>query len=152
MTYILYGLDDRGSGVRFPAGAGNFSLHHRVQNGSGAHPASYPMGTRGSFHGVERPGREADHFHLVSRPRMRGTVTPPPEYASMAWCSVKAQGQLYLSPSVLISIIQTRRWCLQFFSIRTDFLIFLVAFWSKAEKAVAVKNYPYFRPFWVGHS
>jgi hypothetical protein len=42
-------LDDRGSRVRFPAGAGNFSLHHRVQNDSGAHPASYPMGTRGSF-------------------------------------------------------------------------------------------------------
>jgi hypothetical protein len=50
-----YGLDDRGSRVRFPAGAGNFSLHHRVQNGSGAHPASYPMGTRGSF-----PGGKAD--------------------------------------------------------------------------------------------
>jgi hypothetical protein len=46
-----YGLDDRGSGVRFPAGAGNFSLHHRVQNGSGAHPASYLMGTRCSFPG-----------------------------------------------------------------------------------------------------
>jgi hypothetical protein len=30
---------------------GNFSLHHRVQNGSGAHPASYPMGTKGSFPG-----------------------------------------------------------------------------------------------------
>jgi hypothetical protein len=44
-----YGLDDRGSTVRFPAGAGNFSLHHRVQNGSGAHIASYPMGTRSSF-------------------------------------------------------------------------------------------------------
>jgi hypothetical protein len=44
-----YELDDRGSRVRFPARAGNFSLHHRVQNGSGAHPASYPMGTRGSF-------------------------------------------------------------------------------------------------------
>jgi hypothetical protein len=44
-----YGLDDRGSGVRFPAWAGNFSLHHRVQNGSGSHPASYPMGTRTSF-------------------------------------------------------------------------------------------------------
>jgi hypothetical protein len=28
-----YGLDDRGSRVRFPVGAGNFSLHHRVQNG-----------------------------------------------------------------------------------------------------------------------
>jgi hypothetical protein len=44
-----YGLYDRGSRVRFPAGTGNFSLHHRVQNGSGAHPASYPMGIRGSF-------------------------------------------------------------------------------------------------------
>jgi hypothetical protein len=32
-------------------GAGNFSLHHRVKNGSGAHPASYTMGTRGSFPG-----------------------------------------------------------------------------------------------------
>jgi hypothetical protein len=44
-----YGLNERGSRVRFPTGAGNFSLHHRVQNVSGAHPASYPMGTRGSF-------------------------------------------------------------------------------------------------------
>jgi hypothetical protein len=35
--------------VRFPAGDGNFYLHHRVQNGSEAHPASYPMGTRGFF-------------------------------------------------------------------------------------------------------
>jgi hypothetical protein len=56
-----HGLDDRCSRVRFPTGAGNFSLHHRVQNGSGAHPASCPMGTRGSFPGVKRPEREADH-------------------------------------------------------------------------------------------
>jgi hypothetical protein len=46
-----YGLDDWGCKVRFPVGAGNFSVHHRVQNGSGAHPASYPKGTRGSFPG-----------------------------------------------------------------------------------------------------
>jgi hypothetical protein len=46
-----YGLDNRGSRVRFLAGAGNFSLHHRVQTGSGAHPAPYPMGTRGCFSG-----------------------------------------------------------------------------------------------------
>jgi hypothetical protein len=56
-----YGLDDWGSRVRFQVGAGNFSLHHRVQNGSGAHPASYPVGNRGSFPGVKRPGLEADH-------------------------------------------------------------------------------------------
>jgi hypothetical protein len=30
-----YGLDDRGSRVRFQVGAGNFSLQYRVQNGSG---------------------------------------------------------------------------------------------------------------------
>jgi hypothetical protein len=53
---LSYGLDDRVSGVRFPAGAGNFSLHHCVQNGSGAHPASYPMGTRGSFPGGKAAG------------------------------------------------------------------------------------------------
>jgi hypothetical protein len=56
-----YGLDDRGSRVRFPAWAGNFFLHHRVQNGSGAHPASYPMDTRDHSLGVNRPVREADH-------------------------------------------------------------------------------------------
>jgi hypothetical protein len=44
-----YGQDDRGSRVRFLAGAGNFSLHHRVQNGSRAHSASCPMGIKGSF-------------------------------------------------------------------------------------------------------
>jgi hypothetical protein len=56
-----YGLVDHGSRVRLPEGAGNFSPHHHVQNSSGAHPASYPMGTRGSSLGVKRPGREADH-------------------------------------------------------------------------------------------
>jgi hypothetical protein len=51
-----YGLDDQGSRVRFPAGVGNFSLHYRVQNGSGAHPASYPMDTKGSFPGGKAAG------------------------------------------------------------------------------------------------
>jgi hypothetical protein len=51
-----YGLDDRGSSVRFLVGAGNYSLHHGVQNGSGAHPASYPMGTKGSFPGGKAAG------------------------------------------------------------------------------------------------
>jgi hypothetical protein len=51
-----YGLDRRCSRVRFPAGAGDFSLHHSVQNGSGAHSASYPMGTRVSFPGGKTAG------------------------------------------------------------------------------------------------
>jgi hypothetical protein len=53
---LSYGLDDRGSRVRLPTVAGNFSLHHRVQNGSGAHPASYPRGARGSFPGGKVAG------------------------------------------------------------------------------------------------
>jgi hypothetical protein len=50
-------LDDGMIGFRFPAGAGNFALRYRVQTGSGTHPASFPMGTWGSF-----PGGEADHL------------------------------------------------------------------------------------------
>jgi hypothetical protein len=43
-----YGLDDRAIGVRFLAGEKDFSCSLCVQTGSGAHPASCPMGT-GSF-------------------------------------------------------------------------------------------------------
>jgi hypothetical protein len=35
--------------------------HIKIRHGSGAHPASYPMGTRGCFPGVKRVRREADH-------------------------------------------------------------------------------------------
>jgi hypothetical protein len=80
-----YGLDDRGSLVRFPAGAGNFSLHHRVQTGSGAHPASYPMGTRGSFPGGKAAG--ARSWPLTSssaESRMRGAIPLLPQYVFIA--------------------------------------------------------------------
>jgi hypothetical protein len=40
---------DRGSRVRFPAGTGNFSLQHRVQNGSGAPPSLLSKGYQGLF-------------------------------------------------------------------------------------------------------
>jgi len=37
----------------------------------------------------------------VPRSRMRRAIPPLPQYAFMAWCSVKkAQGQLYLSPFI----------------------------------------------------
>jgi hypothetical protein len=55
-TATGYGLDDRMTGIRFPAGDGNFSLRHRVQTGSGAHSASYSMGTGGSFPGGKAAG------------------------------------------------------------------------------------------------
>jgi hypothetical protein len=57
-----YGLDDRVIEVRSPTEAEDFSSSPCVKTGSGAHPASYPMGTGGSFPGGKaRPGRDADH-------------------------------------------------------------------------------------------
>jgi hypothetical protein len=38
------------------AWAGNFSPHHSVQTGTGAHQASYPMDNRGSFPGGKAAG------------------------------------------------------------------------------------------------
>jgi hypothetical protein len=50
-----YGLDDRGS---IP---GRDKILHIVQTGSGARPASYPVGTRALSPGAKHQGREADH-------------------------------------------------------------------------------------------
>jgi hypothetical protein len=55
-TATDYGLDERMFGVRFPAGAGNFSLPHRVQAGSGAHPTSYAVVIEDSFPEVKADG------------------------------------------------------------------------------------------------
>jgi hypothetical protein len=57
-----YGLDDRAIEVRSPTRAEDFSSSPYVQTGSGAHSASYPVGTGGPFPGGKaRPGRDADH-------------------------------------------------------------------------------------------
>jgi hypothetical protein len=77
--------------------ARNFSVHHRVQTGSGAHLASYPMNTRGSFPGVKRPGRETDHSPPSSAEvKNEWSHISTSQYAFMAWLSVKTQVQLYL--------------------------------------------------------
>jgi hypothetical protein len=66
-TVSYYGLEDRAIEVRSPTGAEDFSCSPFVQNGSGAHPASYPVGTGGfSPRGKARPGRDADHSPLSS--------------------------------------------------------------------------------------
>ncbi|PNF33386.1 hypothetical protein B7P43_G04172 [Cryptotermes secundus] len=43
-----------------------FLLLHVVQTGSGAHSTSHPIGTGGSFPGVKRPERGADHSPATS--------------------------------------------------------------------------------------
>jgi hypothetical protein len=99
-----YGLDDRGSRVRFPAGAGNFSLHYRVQNSSGAHPASYPIGTKGSFPAGEAAGREADHSPPPST-EVKECVElylHSPQYVFMAWCVFKHRDNFTFTFSLLV--------------------------------------------------
>jgi hypothetical protein len=57
-----YGLDDRGSRVRFPAGAVNFSLPttaSRTDPGPTQPPIQWVTGALSL--GVKRPGRESDH-------------------------------------------------------------------------------------------
>ena len=56
-----YGLD--GPGIESRWGGARFSAP--IQTGPGARPASCTMGT-GSFPGVKRPGRSADHPPLSS--------------------------------------------------------------------------------------
>jgi hypothetical protein len=87
VQWLGYGLDDRGS---IHGRGSDFSLPHRVQTGSGAHPASYPMGTWDSFPGGKVAGAWNWPFHLYVVPseRMRGAIPPLSQYVFMAWCLV----------------------------------------------------------------
>jgi len=53
--------------VRFQVDAGIFSLCHRVQTGSGAHSASYPIDTGGSFPRSKPAGAWSWPFTSVKR-------------------------------------------------------------------------------------
>jgi hypothetical protein len=89
-----YGLDDRVIGVRFPAGAKDFSSNLCVQTGSGALPASCTMGTGDPFPGGKaRPGRDADHSPPSSvRSRTSRSYTSLPQVPS--W---RVAGLLYFT-------------------------------------------------------
>jgi hypothetical protein len=57
-----YSLDDRAIVVRSSAEEEDCSSSLCVQTRSEAHPAFYPMGTRGPFHGAKaRAGLDADN-------------------------------------------------------------------------------------------
>jgi len=61
----------------------NYSLCHHVQTGTGAHPATYAVGTGGFPPGVDRPGRRADNSpDIMQRLRMRGAIPPLPNTSS----------------------------------------------------------------------
>jgi hypothetical protein len=96
------------SGVRVPIGTGNFSLYHRVQTGSGAHPTSYPVSGALSL-GIKRPGHEVTiPLHLVPRSRMCGAIPALPSTPSWRGAQLKHRDftfYLYSRNTVLFVII-----------------------------------------------
>jgi hypothetical protein len=85
------------TGVRLPAGAGDFSLNYCVQTGSDAHPASYPMGTGVFSPGIKRPGHEADHSPPSSAEiKNEWSYSSAHPYVFMVWCSVEHRDKFTL--------------------------------------------------------
>jgi len=68
----------------------DFFLLHRVQTGSGAYTASYPMDTGGLSMGVKRPGRESNSSPQSSaKCKNAWSYTSTFPYVFMTWCLVK---------------------------------------------------------------
>jgi len=97
--------------------AGNFSVHHRIQTGSGSHTPSCAMGKETKQYNtqvtrwgrkspcrfsvspeeiseVKRPERKTNHS-FTSGAEMRGAILPLPQYAFMTLCSVKRKHRGY---------------------------------------------------------
>jgi hypothetical protein len=69
----------------FDSRQGYFSLLHSVQTRSEAHPASYAMGTGGSFPKGKADGEQADHSLPSSAKLKNGEAMPPLYHALMAY-------------------------------------------------------------------
>jgi hypothetical protein len=90
-----YVLDDRGFESWLGLGIFLYTTASRPALGPTQPPIQWIPGALSL--GVKRPGREADHSSQSSAEvKNAWRYTSTPQYAIMAWCSVKAQGQLYL--------------------------------------------------------
>jgi hypothetical protein len=81
-----------------------FSLHYRVQTGSGAQAGSYPNGYRRLLTlGLKRPGREAYHSPPSSAEVTNAwSYTSTVPYVFMAWCLVTHTGTTLPLPYCVI--------------------------------------------------
>jgi hypothetical protein len=68
--------------VLFPEDVRDFSFLNCVQNGSGVHPASYPIGIGPVFLGIKRTKHEADNSLLSSAKVKNGGDIPPLSHTS----------------------------------------------------------------------
>jgi hypothetical protein len=79
----VYGLVDRGVGVRVPVGSRIF-CYLLVQTGYGVHPTPYIQWIRGAlFPGVKRPGLETDSPPTSAEVKKMWIYTSTPQYAFM---------------------------------------------------------------------
>jgi hypothetical protein len=77
-----YWLDGRSS---VPDKGKRFSVFHSFQTGSGAHQASFKMGTGALSPELKRPERETDHSPpSTAEVKYRGAIPPLPITSS--WC------------------------------------------------------------------
>jgi hypothetical protein len=101
---LLSSIPKRSSFKRFPLqhSVCIYCLHCSNTSGIALGPIQPPIQLvpRALSLGVKWPERESDHSPLVPRSRIRGTTPPLHQYVFMAWCSVEARGQLYLSFTV----------------------------------------------------
>jgi hypothetical protein len=87
---LRYGLDDRGFESRQGLGTASRPTLEPTQLLIQWVPGALSLG-------VKRAGREADHLPPSSAEVKNAWIyTSTPQYAFMAWFSVKAQGHLYL--------------------------------------------------------
>jgi hypothetical protein len=103
-----YGLDNRGSRVRFPGGLEIFLFTTASRTALGPTQPPVQWIPRALSLGVKL----TIHLRLVPRSKNEWSYTSIPQYSFMAWCSVKAQGQLYLLPCtyVLSNVFRSLAW------------------------------------------
>jgi len=81
--------------VRFSAGAGNFSRHHRyVQTSPRAHPASYLMGTGCSYLAGKAVGTWSWPLTSICEVKYAWIYTSIPPYVFMVWCWIKQRDKV----------------------------------------------------------
>jgi hypothetical protein len=90
IQWLLYRMYDRGIGVRFPAGARDFSFLHSTQIGSWDYPASYPMCSGESFSG-DKATRAWSWPLTPSSAEVKNSwsYTSTTLYVLVAWCLLK---------------------------------------------------------------